>query len=263
VFAYHFKGALMKKSKVITLIMAAISSIQLITGMQERILYKLDSKLIKGLDGIAHILGGTEIRDIMRMITRIDRMHYGVKNNTIKRHTEHEHDHAHHDNHITRGATPTGYLFNDELLPIKELALVETQFGSSISSENKQLLNQCLENAIHDFMDITFSFLGKIKTFKHIIVNLMQQECKLREKPKSLILTWANASGNEEAVFKASIKNLNDFDSFLTDLTDFLFDFVYSCPKGCAKFKKAYPDLYVIFERLYPEETYEIFSTIK
>lgn len=202
---------------------------------------KLDNSIIHLLDGIPFALDDYAIRDILTMIIKIESIQYGKRR---------------------LRDIPAGYQFGNKELCLRELVLIEQDLerkGIRSGSEHARL-QQCLNWAIQDFINITFQFMGKIQNTKRLIINLMREECVLRDNPHSFILTWANTNGDEEQVFRAGMTSLTKLDTFFTDLTNFLIDFMYSCPKGCKMFKKQHAKLCEMFTKFYPEEGRMLFA---
>ena len=177
-------------------------------------LISFKNPVIHLLDGINFMIDGVAIHDMLVVIKKATTMHTGRR----------------------VGKNMVGnYTFNNQLYAIKDLAQIE-----EIQPDSKQL-NKILLKSKHDFIAVTASFVDGIETAKTLILDLMHEFCERRNRPNSIILTWANAkAGGEEEVFSEAVKSFKDFDEFLGDLTLFLKDLVHSCPKAQEQYKEWY-----------------------
>lgn len=169
---------------------------------------------IHSLDGIPYMIDGVAIHDMLIVIKKSKRIHQGRKVGT---------------------KMVGNYKFKDQKLSIKQLVSLEKNNPS-----NKEIA-VLLKKSKHDFIEITKDFVDGIDTAKKLIIELMNEFCDKRNKPKSRIMSWANAThGNEEEIFDTTIKTFEDFDIFMEDLILFLKDLINSCPKARVQYSEWY-----------------------
>ena len=195
--------------QVILLIILGVNSI---TSQAHIELLTFQNKTIHDLDGIPYMIDGFAIHDMLVVIRKANLIHYGKKIN----------------NQLVGD-----YPYNNQKYSIHELSLLEKQ---GINSAN---LEPILTQAKYDFVSITQAFIKDIKAAKKLILSLMNEFCERRNRPNSLILSWAKTNGGNEAqIFNQVITDFQTYDIFLDDLTLFLKDLINSCPKARQQYQE-------------------------
>lgn len=155
------------------------------------------------------------------------------------------------------------YLFNGQKLSLRQLALIESSYETDYYKKDdelhrsktrcpqdftslelqyaqaKQELRTCLEQAKNEFELKMAPFEKNIRGTKSQIVVLIEESCRKRKSPDSILLQWADIEeGKEIEVVRKQIVTFKAFDQFCTDLVNFLEDIMHSCPKAWTQFKK-------------------------
>lgn len=203
---------------------------------------ELNSKIIHALDGITRIIDGNTIKTQYTILSETANLQFGKINEYKKR---------------------EGFLgFGNGKKNIKQLVIEETKLENELKAFNltpkdvfnaKALpnlpqnlietingLNAAFMEAKEYFKHATFPFIDQVKHFKHLVVQLMEDWSKKRNRPDSIILRWAETAGNEEEVYHKHLTTLKIFDIFLNDLNSFLRDLIYNCPKAKKQFEEWY-----------------------
>jgi hypothetical protein len=124
---------------------------------------------------------------------------------------------------------------------VEELARIEREASNSTMEKDiklKSALQEVLTHAKADFIVYSKEFIENGRGSKNIMTVLIQEDCQKRDRADSHLLEWAKTKeGQESTMFERQIKNFNDYYYFLSDLVNFLFDLVHSCPKAEAQFK--------------------------
>jgi hypothetical protein len=181
--------------------------------------YQLKNEVIHLLDGIKEAMDGPAIWDIELVRWHIRRMQVGKFNKKSRQYT---------------GV----YTLKGQQYSIQDLATMEAEAEKNNNAELLKKLDKIQDQAVHEFIGYTEQFIEKTHDTKHLIIQLMNESCKLRNRVDSPILTWTETNGDEEKIFRKTNKNLQEMNNFFTHLNDFLGDLVESCPKGKAQFKK-------------------------
>lgn len=170
------------------------------------------NKVIHDLDGKIFMIDGYAIHDMLIVIRKAASLQFGQK----------------------VGTKITGnYTYNNQKYSIHQLGELESAL------DNPKILKLQLAQAKHDFIEITQAFVKDIRTAKKLILSLMVEFCERRNRPDSLILSWAKTNGgNEEHVFDQVITSFKVYDIFLSDLTLFLKDLINSCPKARQQYQE-------------------------
>ncbi|MCK5632768.1 hypothetical protein KAH94_03400 [bacterium] len=99
--------------------------------------------------------------------------------------------------------------------------------------ERRKQLNDLLDFAKEDFLEITKGYADNIRPFKDQILVLILESCQKHGKESCFLLKWSEESdGNEGKFLRAEIITFKGLQDFCTDLANYLEDMAYSCPKG-------------------------------
>lgn len=140
------------------------------------------------------------------------------------------------------------YMFEGQPHSIKSLAVIEKEVNATlkasknndraIAEKRKASLNVLLKTMKQEFNKIVGPFLGQARGAKEPMFLLISESCTKRNRPKSLLLTWAHSTEDEMVTFDKSVTSFALFEDFCGDLVDFLGDLVHSCPKARAQFEQ-------------------------
>ena len=138
------------------------------------------------------------------------------------------------------------YSYNNKLESLPNILKIETllnkqgqSFSPTLYKEKHAELNRILLFAHADFLDLVELFLVNIQSTKQLMIPLIEESCKKRNKTNCYLLKWTNMQNNEsERVrFKKDIVSFLDLASFCSDLIHFLSDLANSCPYAQAYLK--------------------------
>lgn len=133
------------------------------------------------------------------------------------------------------------YEFSGHYYDIKSLAILEKELSAlndQKSNSAKQALRELLVHAKADFLVKSKKFIEGGRGAKGILIVLIQEDCKKRNRPASLLLEWAKTKeGLEASMFEKQITSFELYYYFCTDLVNFLLDLTHSCPKAEQHFK--------------------------
>jgi len=106
--------------------------------------------------------------------------------------------------------------------------------------EEKHKLHLLFEQAKQEFKSHITPFAKNARGAKHQMLVLIEEECKLRGRHNSLLLTWADTDEHTEMrFFDERVTTFKELEQFCIDLTHFLGDLMDSCPKAMAQYEKA------------------------
>lgn len=105
--------------------------------------------------------------------------------------------------------------------------------------EQRNALTACFEDVRNHFIAKILPFNEHASGVKEIMLSLVQEFCAKRNKEDSSLLLWTLCEeGHEEEMFRKDITSFKILDTFVNDITMFIKDIVYSCPKARADFLK-------------------------
>ncbi len=155
----------------------------------------------------------------------------------------------------TKGAQPRGiFTLQSAACSIRQLRMIEAEIEAEIAQltasndakkqpkidallAKKSAIKTCLEEAIKYFAAKILPFNDHARGVQKLIVALIEESCIKRNRKDSFILTWGECpEGKELEVLTKQLVTIKQFDTFLTDLVNFLKDIIYSCPKARASF---------------------------
>ncbi len=127
------------------------------------------------------------------------------------------------------------YSYDGSNYSVIELAQLEQKVGTNSS------FFELLEEMFLDFEKISAPFRATVKSVvvKVAMEGFIKESCELRDRKEGdcLLLEWAKPGLQEERkLFNTHVHSIKDFETFLTDLYNFLNDLVESCPKAQAQF---------------------------
>jgi len=135
----------------------------------------------------------------------------------------------------TDGHRKGKYKLFDTYHDIQSLAMLEQDAHNKAYETN---LTELLTQAKADFIVQSADFIESGRGSKHILIILIQEYCKKRNKPDSLLLEWAKTKeGQEATMFECRVTSFTAYYHFCTDLVNFLLDLAHSCPKAEQQFK--------------------------
>lgn len=116
--------------------------------------------------------------------------------------------------------------FRDHYATMKELAEYEQEHP-----EDPELID-AIERACGHFEKFSEDYVEEIETAKDIMIKIIANWAKLRERPDSMMLDWSEVEGQERDSLYKTMTTFEVFDTFLEDLLLFLKDLVQNCPKS-------------------------------
>ncbi len=136
----------------------------------------------------------------------------------------------------------------DDLIAIEDELVAQ---GASYEDERVVEFQECLSKMKQRFIEFTLPLLGNAEIARTTNMHLIKEWCAKKGKSDCILLSWGSV--DEEALLrKATAKQ---FRQFCIDLKDFLYDLMYSCPKGRECFKQTYlsPDKWDKFDADFKE----------
>ena len=120
--------------------------------------------------------------------------------------------------------------FHGNYHTMKDMRTLEKQYAGSPE------LAGALWQIIDLFDKLSANYITEIEAGKHIMIKLIDQWSRLRNRPNTLLLNWANIDTPETEGLHVTMATFEIFDTFVNDLMLFLKDFINNCPKS----KEAY-----------------------
>lgn len=136
------------------------------------------------------------------------------------------------DPHITENGKVGLIWFDGSYRTLKWLR--EYEKNNVATPEYKEALTQ----ACHHFAQFSSDYIVEVEAAKGMMVKLIDQWSKLRNKPHTLLLDWSNLEGAERDALFSTMTSFEVFDIFLCDLLLFLKDLVHNCPKSYQKYQE-------------------------
>lgn len=127
------------------------------------------------------------------------------------------------------------FSFEGKKYTIQELTLLEAARGTTIE------LMTVRHKIIKKFEKISHPFRQLIKDYgiKPLMGDLIEESIIKRNRHNSLLYIWAKTDEkNEHEIFDKYVKSIKDLEIFMIDLSNFLGDIVYNCPRGHAQYKE-------------------------
>lgn len=216
----QFFGNIMKKNIIYALLAFSFSN-QTAINLQKP--FRIEHRVISKLDGIRYAMDSLAVKNIWEVLIRI-------KDMMNRQHT-----------------------INTTIGNITEISKLEELNSPEINNQ-LNLLNKKLKT---EFVKATFKFIAEIQASKNLIFELMKASCEHHGiTERTDLMKWAQIDDNEEHMFDITITKLSQMEIFLSDLYNFLFDLLCSCPKACNMFKKDMPKIYDNIKKHAPQEFY-------
>lgn len=139
--------------------------------------------------------------------------------------------------------SPIMYDFFGKKYSLENLKIIEeTMLKESVhlSAQQKESFGILMNYAQADLLEIVEPFLVSIYAAKDLMIELIEESCKLRSTGRSYMMTWSQLKGNdsEKVIFKRDITTFQELAKFCSDLVNFLGDFASSCPHALESLKK-------------------------
>jgi len=177
---------------------------------------KLESPVIKFIDGKSFGINGERFGMILQIRKRVKEILFGD---------------------VANSQTVGRYTFNNAKHSIHTLAQIESQ----ILAENDPALmaqyKQVLLQALRDFNHKVQAFMEHARGAKSQMTALITESCHKRDRMDSYLLKWSEAKeGEEDKQFIHDVTAFAFFDTFCTDLVNFLEDLLRACPIAQSQF---------------------------
>ncbi|MCL5875199.1 MAG: hypothetical protein M1114_01875 [Candidatus Dependentiae bacterium] len=178
----------------------------------------LESPIIRLIDGLG-IINGNRIGSMLQVRREVRRIKLGEPQ---------------------EGGEFVGlYEWNGKKYSVKGLAELEKMMQDANDAAGLRSLKPLLKDAKKDFIRWVMVFLGESEGAKGQMFLLIEEWSIKAKRHDSLLLRWAAApAGEEERQFEKDIANFKIFDTFCTDLINFLEALMDSCPKAKAQFQE-------------------------
>ncbi len=200
------------------LCLLALCSVQVNCANDDQKAIKLNPDIITIIDGTSFGIHGELVGAVYKIARDVRTMQFGRRTAT--------------------GFTGT-YVFAGQPHSIKTLIAIEKRAIDGTNQAALKELAELLKIMKHDFRAIVGPFMGQARGAKEPMFLLISESCTKRNRPNSLLLTWARANGTDDMeVFDQTVTSFALFDGFCTDLINFLGDLLGSCPKARAQFEK-------------------------
>jgi hypothetical protein len=145
------------------------------------------------------------------------------------------------------------FMLHDKPVTLKELCIAEAALEAQEHAMHKnhtpnkdaheqlqvqkEALAHILEEVKKYFSEKTLPFAHHAQGMQQIMFGLIADSCEQRHRPDSFLLTWAECpQGKEADLIQKKITSCKQMDIFITDLINFLTDFVHSCPHAREQF---------------------------
>lgn len=122
--------------------------------------------------------------------------------------------------------------FKDGYYSLKELRDYEKDH------EHDEDVVTALHHAGNHFEKFSEDYVTEIESAKGIMVQIIEQWSKLRNKPHTMLLDWSKIDNVDRDKLYDTMTTFEIFDTFLVDLLLFLKDLVQNCPKSYQKYKE-------------------------
>lgn len=175
----------------------------------------LESPIIKIIDGSSIGIDGESIHMMIKYNHDLEKLLKGER--------------------LRDGSYRGRYSYKGQTVSIEDLAVIEAKEGSN--PQLKKLLAQMRS----DFEKISAQFIDAVKNFKSTVESLIKESCQKRGRLEgdTVLLEWAKPGNkDEQKIFEEHIKTIQVFRSFMVDITNFLNDFIASCPKARAQYEE-------------------------
>lgn len=183
----------------------------------------LESDVLKIVDGIRGLMDETNVHKIICMGQLITKLESGIP--VIDKETKKQ--------------TILPYNFENKTYKLSELALLESELEQKNEEKRLAELKTLLENIKEVFLNLTGPFLRDARGTRQQMFELIKEWSNKRKRYDTLLLGWM--VGSEEISFRKNITSFQIFVTFNEDLTTFLKDLLYSCPKARQKFREKNP----------------------
>lgn len=136
------------------------------------------------------------------------------------------------DQHIDSSNRVGLVWFKGDYWGMKDLELYEKEHPYDPDLAN------AVSRACENFERFSEEYVLEIEAAKGVMVQIIEQWSKLRNKPNSMLLGWSQVEGLERDSLYREMTSFAIFDGFLNDLLLFLKDLVRNCPKSYHKYQE-------------------------
>lgn len=119
--------------------------------------------------------------------------------------------------------------YNGQLFTLDQLIIMEQEQGF-----DKNMLSLALDK----FEELSLNYLQEARGFKAVMVSIIEQWAKQRNKTDSILLQWGQQpAGSETAQLRKLVPTCFILGHFVADLSCFLQDMRFSCKKSWKQFQ--------------------------
>ncbi|MBA2307107.1 hypothetical protein H0W26_03175 [Candidatus Dependentiae bacterium] len=183
----------------------------------------LTDPLLRGIDGLAGIMDKTKIEKNLWLIKEIKNIHNGI----IKISAQGIPD-------PSRSSKIDYLMFRNQPQTLKALIELEKQVHTFSSTERAEF-DILFKKVKEYFAKCNAILLEDAHGAQDIMMKLINEFCRKRNRPESFLLTWKKGSSENE-LYNNSMTSFRVLHIFSTDLMNFLADLVISCPKALKAF---------------------------
>ncbi len=184
----------------------------------------LTDPLLKGLDGLPGLMDKAEVGRLFWAIQEIKALHKG----SIRVSAQGVAD-------SSRSSTVFPLIFRNEQQTIKTLIELEKQMSHFSPQERAEFMK--LFTMVKAYFGIVNDLLREnARGAEDIMIKLIQEFCRKRNRPNSLLLNWKKGSSESE-VYNNTVKSFRVLHVLSTDLMNFLADLAMSCPKALKSYQ--------------------------
>lgn len=177
---------------------------------------KLESPVIKFIDGKSFGINGERFGMILQIRKRVKEMLFGD---------------------LVEGKLVGRYTFNNQKHSVHTLAQVEAEVLATNDPVLLAQFRQVLLQSLRDFNQRVQAFMEHARGAKSQMTALITESCQKRERMDSYLLRWSEAKdGEEDKQFVHDVTTFAYFDTFCTDLVNFLEDLLRACPIAQSQF---------------------------
>lgn len=195
---------------------------------------KLNPTIVGIMDGMSFGVDGKKIGAMYNMIRRIQNILIGERNKQGDRVGLYVFQ---GQLHSTQSLMPIEDSLNNQLKQFAIDKRVDLRAKEAVEHQLKEI-NGIRDCMLADFKKIVDPFMADARNAKEPLVKLIEDECKQRSKPRSMLLEWANLGDNELDGFDRKFTTMAIFNEFCEDLIIFLSDLIHNCKKGREQFEK-------------------------
>lgn len=144
------------------------------------------------------------------------------------------------ENHVNEKGRVGLIWFKDGYINLKQLIKLEQENLDDPALQND--VKHALINACNHFEKLSEDYVVEIEASKDIMVKIIANWSRLRNRPDSLLLAWSKFNPEDKEAMLRTMTSVKVFDTFLDDLLLFLKDLIQNCPKSHKMYREQCQD---------------------